>query len=78
MASSDVGTQRAEGGESGRLFIRQTSGLVRELGVPAAVGISLASVAVVNTFINFNAGLTAFPKADMFLRRRDLPAGSPA
>jgi amino acid transporter len=49
------------------LFIRQTSGLVRELGVPAAIGISLASVAVVNTFINFNAGLTAFPKADMFL-----------
>ncbi len=67
MASSDVGTARAEGGESGRLFIRQTSGLVRELGIPAAVGISLASVAVVNTFINFNAGLTAFPKADMFL-----------
>ncbi|HUC56111.1 MAG TPA: APC family permease [Streptosporangiaceae bacterium] len=66
-SSSDVGTQKAEGGESGRLFIRQTSGLVRELGVPAAVGISLASVAVVNTFINFNAGLTAFPKADMFL-----------
>lgn len=67
MASSDVGTARAEGGESGRLFIRQTSGLVRELGIPAAVGISLASVAIVNTFINFNAGLTAFPKADMFL-----------
>ncbi len=67
MASSDVGTARAEGGESGRLFVRQTSGLVRELGIPAAVGISLASVAVVNTFINFNAGLTAFPKADMFL-----------
>src|SRR5258708_38190638 len=67
VASSDVGTARAEGGESGRLFIRQTSGLVRELGIPAAVGISLASVAVVNTFINFNAGLTAFPKADMFL-----------
>ena len=38
MASSDVGTQRAEGGETGRLFIRQTSGLVRELGVPAAIG----------------------------------------
>gem|GEM_PF-621976 len=68
MASGDVGTtQKAEGGESGRLFIRQTSGLVRELGIPAAIGISLASVAVVNTFINFNAGLTAFPKADMFL-----------
>src|SRR5215469_4209852 len=67
VASSDIGTARAEGGESGRLFIRQTSGLVRELGIPAAVGISLASVAIVNTFINFNAGLTAFPKADMFL-----------
>jgi APA family basic amino acid/polyamine antiporter len=37
------------------------------LGVPAAVGISLASVAVVNTFINFNAGLTDFSKADMYL-----------
>jgi basic amino acid/polyamine antiporter, APA family len=67
MASSDVSAQRAEGGETGRLFIRQTSGLVRELGIPAAVGISLASVAVVNTFINFNAGLTAFPKSDMYL-----------
>jgi amino acid transporter len=67
VTSSDAGTQKAEGGESGRLFIRQTSGLVRELGVPAAIGISLASVAVVNTFINFNAGLTAFAKADMFL-----------
>jgi amino acid transporter len=53
-------------GERG-LFTRQASGLVRELGVPAAVGISLASVAVVNTFINFNAGLTAFGKAEMYL-----------
>jgi hypothetical protein len=33
----------------------QTSGLVRELGIPAATGISLASVAVVNTFINMRA-----------------------
>src|SRR6516225_7326455 len=49
------------------LFTRKASGLVRELGVPAAVGISLASVAVVNTFINFNAGLTDFSKADMYL-----------
>jgi len=53
--------------ESTRLFIRQTSGLVRELGIPAATGISLASVAVVNTFINFNAGLTDFTKSDMYL-----------
>src|SRR6516165_7631150 len=69
MASSDAaaGTATAGGGESGRLFIRQTSGLVRELGIPAAIGISLASVAVVNTFINFNAGLTDFAKADMYL-----------
>jgi APA family basic amino acid/polyamine antiporter len=51
----------------GGLFTRQASGLVRELGVPAAVGISLASVAVVNTFINFNAGLTDFTKSDMYL-----------
>jgi APA family basic amino acid/polyamine antiporter len=51
----------------GGLFTRKASGLVRELGIPAAVGISLASVAVVNTFINFNAGLTDFSKADMYL-----------
>jgi APA family basic amino acid/polyamine antiporter len=51
----------------GGLFTRKASGLVRELGVPAAVGISLASVAVVNTFINFNAGLTDFSKSDMYL-----------
>ena len=69
MASSDAtaGTATAGGPESGRLFIRQTSGLVRELGIPAATGISLASVAVVNTFINFNAGLTDFAKSDMYL-----------
>jgi amino acid transporter len=61
------GTATAGGDAAGRLFIRQTSGLVRELGIPAATGISLASVAVVNTFINFNAGLTDFAKADMYL-----------
>jgi APA family basic amino acid/polyamine antiporter len=49
------------------LFTRQASGLVRELGIPAAVGISLASVAVVNTFINFDAGLTDFSKSEMYL-----------
>ena len=68
MASdATAGTATAGGSESGRLFIRQTSGLVRELGIPAAIGISLASVALVNTFINFNAGLTDFAKADMYL-----------
>jgi amino acid transporter len=69
MTSSDAsaGTTTVGSAEAGRLFIRQTSGLVRELGIPAAIGISLASVAVVNTFINFNAGLTDFAKADMYL-----------
>src|SRR3979490_2312672 len=50
---------------SAGLFTRKSSGLVRELGIPAATAISLASVAVVNTFINFNAGLTAFNQVDM-------------
>jgi amino acid transporter len=69
VASSEAaaGPARAEGAPATRLFIRQTSGLVRDLGIPAAIGISLASVAVVNTFINFNAGLTDFAKADMYL-----------
>ncbi len=57
----------SEPAAKGGLFTRQASGLVRELGIPAAVGISLASVAVVNTFINFNAGLTDFSKSDMYL-----------
>ena len=67
MASGEVTGGTAPPSESRRLFIRQTSGLVRELGIPAAIGISLASVAVVNTFINFNAGLTTFPQADFYL-----------
>ena len=54
-------------GSAEGLYTRKASGLVRELGIPAAVGISLASVAVVNTFINFNAGLTDFAKAEMYL-----------
>src|SRR5437764_4928916 len=64
MATS--ATNPTAGAASG-LFTRQASGLVRELGIPAGVGISLASVAVVNTFINFNAGLTDFSKAEMYL-----------
>jgi amino acid transporter len=67
VTSSDASAGAAQAGSLGRLFIRQTSGLVRELGIPAATGISLASVAVVNTFINFNAGLTSFSKSDMYL-----------
>jgi basic amino acid/polyamine antiporter, APA family len=49
------------------LFTRQSSGLVRELGVTAATGIALASVALVNTFINFSNGLIAFDRPDMTL-----------
>jgi amino acid transporter len=66
-ASVPVGASKVGGAQTTRLFVRQTSGLVRELGIPAATGISLASVAVVNTFINFNAGLTDFTKSDMYL-----------
>ncbi len=66
-ASGPPGAAGAVASQSTRLFVRQTSGLVRDLGIPAATGISLASVAVVNTFINFNAGLTDFAKADMYL-----------
>ncbi len=61
MASSSA-TGKAQG-----LFTRQSSGLVRELGIPAATGIALASVAVVNTFINFYSGLFNFTKVDMVL-----------
>src|ERR1700732_5188507 len=62
MASTPISGRPAAGQG---LFTRQSSGLVRELGIPAATAISLASVAVVNTFINFNAGLSLFNQVDM-------------
>src|SRR6267378_932285 len=67
MANASVtgGAARSAAPPAQGLFTRQSSGLVRELGIPAATAISLASVAVVNTFINFNAGLTAFNQVDM-------------
>lgn len=65
--SSDAGTTRGSAAVAGGLFRRQASGLVRELGVPAAVAISLSSVAVVVVFLTFDAGLTSFNKADMYL-----------
>src|SRR5690242_6382770 len=49
------------------LFTRKSSGLVRELGIPSTVGIALASVVVVNTFLNFYAGMTGFGQVDMTL-----------
>src|SRR5712692_932551 len=57
--------QSAQAGEG--LFMRKSSGLVRELGIPSAIGIALASVVVVNTFINFFAGLAGFARADMVI-----------
>ncbi|MGN6378243.1 MAG: APC family permease [Gaiellales bacterium] len=52
---------------SAGLFTRKSSGLVREIGIPAATAIALASVAVVNTFINFANGLAAFDRPDMIV-----------
>src|SRR6476661_8527220 len=60
-------TGAPEAAPTSGLFTRQSSGLVRELGIPAATAIALASVAVVNTFINFSAGLTSFSHPDMIL-----------
>jgi amino acid transporter len=49
------------------VFTRQSSGLVRELGLPSAIAIALASTVVVSTFINFYAGLAGFTQADMIV-----------
>jgi basic amino acid/polyamine antiporter, APA family len=65
--ASAAGGARSGSPAAQGLFTRQSSGLVRELGIPAATAISLASVAVVNTFINFNAGLSLFNQVDMTL-----------
>jgi basic amino acid/polyamine antiporter, APA family len=67
MATTTSGSVGAKAPAGQGLFTRQSSGLVRELGIPAATGIALASVAVVNTFINFYGGLLNFAKADMVL-----------
>jgi basic amino acid/polyamine antiporter, APA family len=67
MATTTSGSVGGKAAAGQGLFTRQSSGLVRELGIPAATGIALASVAVVNTFINFYGGLLNFAKADMVL-----------
>ncbi len=53
-------------GEGG-LFTRQASGLVREIGVPAAVGMSIGSVACVNLLIAFPGFTSAFSKVDFYV-----------
>src|SRR6266436_3458723 len=67
MASTSAPMSGGRAASGSGLFTRQSSGLVRELGIPAATAISLASVAVVNTFINFNAGLSLFNQVDMIV-----------
>lgn len=67
MATTTSGSLGSQAGTGQGLFSRQSSGLVRELGIPAATGIALASVAVVNTFINFYSGLVNFTQVDMVL-----------
>src|SRR4030088_3652942 len=62
-----MATSGSKPATSSGLFTRQSSGLVRELGIPAATAIALASVAVVNTFINFTNGLISFNRPDMVL-----------
>src|ERR1700751_3630772 len=67
MATTTSGSVGGKATTGQALFTRQSSGLFLELGVPAGTGIALASVAVVNTFINFYGGLLNFAKADMVL-----------
>jgi APA family basic amino acid/polyamine antiporter len=67
MATTTSGSVGGKAAAGAGLFTRQSSGLVRELGIPAATGIALASVAVVNTFINFYSGLFNFTQVDMVL-----------
>src|SRR5256885_7213453 len=65
MASTSAPMSGGRAATGSGLFTRQSSGLVRELGIPAATAISLASVALCNTFINFTNGLVAFSQVDM-------------
>lgn len=59
---------RGKGPVSGSgLFTRQASGLVREIGVPAAVGMSIGSVACVNLLIAFPGYTAAFSKVDFYI-----------
>src|SRR5712692_9671288 len=67
MATTTTGSAGGKATAGQGLFTRQSSGLVRELGIPAATGIALASVAVVNTFINFYGGLLNLSQVDMVL-----------
>jgi basic amino acid/polyamine antiporter, APA family len=49
------------------LFTRKSSGLVREVGVLSAVGISISSVILTAVVINMNNSLTSFARADLYV-----------
>jgi basic amino acid/polyamine antiporter, APA family len=49
------------------LYTRKSSGLVRAIGIPAAIGINLVSVSLPLLFNTFNAGLTSFTQVDFYL-----------
>jgi basic amino acid/polyamine antiporter, APA family len=54
-------------GASGSLYVRKASGLVRDIGIPTAIGIALSATGVVVCFLNFNAILTSFSGGDIYL-----------
>lgn len=64
--SAAAASQPRAVGESG-LFTRQASGLVREIGVPAAAGMAIGSVACVNLLIAFPGFTSAFSKVDFYV-----------
>jgi amino acid transporter len=65
MSAAATPTEKAAAG--GGLFTRQASGLVREIGVPAAVGMSIGSVACLNLLIAFPGYTAAFTKVDFYV-----------
>jgi amino acid transporter len=60
-------TPAAPASPRAELFTRQASGLVREIGVPAAVGMSIGSVACLNLLIGLPGFTAAFAKVDWYI-----------
>jgi basic amino acid/polyamine antiporter, APA family len=65
MSTAATPAEHAAG--DGGLFTRQASGLVREIGVPAAVGMSIGSVACLNLLIAFPGYTAAFERVDFYV-----------
>jgi basic amino acid/polyamine antiporter, APA family len=66
MSTAEAARPSAATGGDG-LFTRQASGLVREIGIPAAVGMSLGAVACINLLIAFPGFTAAFSKVDFYI-----------